>query len=66
MKTALAGTEVDAIKTSTEKLMTASQSFSQKLYDAASAAQNESTAGGAADAHANDDEVVDAEIVDES
>ena len=66
VKTALAGTEVDAIKTSTEKLMTASQSFSQKLYDAASAAQNESTAGGAADAHANDDEVVDAEIVDES
>jgi molecular chaperone DnaK len=67
VKESLAGTDVEAIKTSTEKLMTASQSFSQKLYEAAAAAQGE--AGGAgepADAAANDDEVVDAEIVDES
>jgi molecular chaperone DnaK len=43
--------------------MTASQSFSQKLYEAAS---NESAAaGGAAASAPNDDDVVDAEIVDE-
>jgi molecular chaperone DnaK len=65
VKTALAGTDIEAIKTSTEKLMTASQSFSQKLYEAASAAQNEGAPGAGAAADANDDEVVDAEIVDE-
>ena len=65
VKTALAGTDIEVIKTSTEKLMTASQSFSQKLYEAASAAQNEGAAGSGAAADANDDEVVDAEIVDE-
>ena len=65
VKTALAGTDVEAIKSSTEKLMNASQSFSQKLYEAASAAQNEAGASGEATSQVNDDEVVDAEIVDE-
>jgi len=36
LKAALAGNDVDAIKNATEKLMTASQAFSQKLYEAAS------------------------------
>jgi len=64
VKESVAGTDVEAIKAATEKLMTASQSFSQKLYEAASQAQNEM---GAEDGqnHGNDDEVVDAEIVDE-
>jgi molecular chaperone DnaK len=67
VKESLAGTDIEAIKTATEKLMTASQSFSQRLYEAAAAAQNEaSVAEGDASAAANDDEVVDAEIVDES
>jgi molecular chaperone DnaK len=66
VKEALNGSEVEAIKSSTESLMTASQSFSQKLYEAASQAQNETEAGSASEAQANDDEVVDAEIVDES
>ena len=65
VKTALAGTDIESIKTATEKLMSASQSFSQKLYEAASAAQNEGATGTGASADANDDEVVDAEIVDE-
>ena len=64
MKEALAGTDVEAIKSSTEELMTVSQSFSQKLYEAASQAQNETAGNG--QAQVNDDEVVDAEIVDES
>ena len=46
--------------------MTASQSFSQKLYEAAAAAQNEASASASGQEAANDDEVVDAEIVDES
>src|SRR5208282_5485947 len=33
VKDALAGTDVEAIKTATEGLMTASQSFSQRLYE---------------------------------
>jgi molecular chaperone DnaK len=63
VKTALAGTDIEAIKSSTEALMTATQSFSQKLYDAASQEQGE--AGGSGQSQVNDDEVVDAEIVDE-
>jgi molecular chaperone DnaK len=66
VKETLAGTDVEAIKTSTEKLMTASQTFSQKLYEAAAAAQNETTATAGGAEATNDDEVVDAEIVDES
>ena len=65
VKEALNGTDTEAIKTSTEALMTASQSFSQKLYEAASAAQNEAGASGT-DQQPHDDEVVDAEIVDEA
>ena len=65
VKEALAGTDIDAIKSSTDTLMTASQSFSQKLYEAAAASQEpDAPHTQAADAH--DDEVVDAEIVDES
>jgi molecular chaperone DnaK len=66
LKTALAGTDIEAIKSATEKLMTSSQTFGAKLYEQASA--EASAAGGAADSSAsgaNDDEVVDAEIVDE-
>ena len=36
LKTALAGTDVEAIKSATERLMTTSQNFTQKLYEAAS------------------------------
>ncbi|CAB4951740.1 unannotated protein [freshwater metagenome] len=64
LKTALAGTDGEAIKVATESLMTASQDFTQKLYEQAAA--EESAAGGSATSSApNDDEVVDAEIVDD-
>src|SRR5688572_13782746 len=68
LKSALAGTEVEPIKAATERLMSASQTLTQKLYEAASAADREYQANpGAAGGSAppNDDDVVDAEIVDE-
>ncbi len=66
LKAALAGTDIEAIKTATEALMTASQSFAQQLYEQA-AAEQAATDGepSSADPTAADDDVVDAEIVDD-
>ena len=63
LKTTLEGTDLEPIKDATEKLLTVSQSFSQRLYEQA-AAQNASAPAGDAGA-INDDDIVDAEIVDE-
>ena len=62
LKAAVEGDDIERIRKATEALMTASQSFSQKLYESASAE------GGAAGATStpNDDDVVDAEIVDDA
>ncbi|HWD25309.1 MAG TPA: Hsp70 family protein, partial [Acidimicrobiales bacterium] len=60
LKETLSGTDVDAIRTATEALLTASQSFAQRLYEQASA--SDAATGGAS--ATNDDEVVDAEVVD--
>ena len=70
LKAALTGNDVDTIKNATEKLMTASQAFSQKLYEAASRDANAAgtSASGQASSGAtggNDGDIVDAEIVDE-
>jgi molecular chaperone DnaK len=70
LKKALTGSDVEAIKTATEKLMAASQSFSQKLYEAAArdtnaAGTSASGQGSGGATGAADDEIVDAEIVDE-
>ena len=70
LKTALAGNDSEAIKTATDTLMTASQAFGQKLYEAAakdadgggSSASGQDAEG---DAGAADDDIVDAEIVDD-
>ena len=64
LKTALASDDLAAIKDATEALMTASQEFTQKLYESA-AQSSDSAASGAGATSADDDEVVDAEIVDE-
>jgi molecular chaperone DnaK len=64
LKTAIAGTDLEAIKNATEALMTSSQTFSQKLYEQASQEGAAAGAGGDSSA-ANDDEVVDAEIVED-
>ncbi|NBV26023.1 MAG: molecular chaperone DnaK [Actinobacteria bacterium] len=60
LKEALNGTDIEAIKSATEKLINVSQSFSQRLYE--EAAKNN---GAAAEAPVDDDTIVDAEIVDE-
>ena len=75
LKSALNGNDVAAIKSAHEKLMQASQAFSQKLYEQAARDQSadgssasgqqtgpSGTTGGSA---SNDDDIIDAEIVDE-
>ena len=67
LKTALQGSDTAAIKSATEKLMESSQAFSQKLYEAAARDTNAAgtSASGQGAAGGNDDDIVDAEIVDE-
>jgi molecular chaperone DnaK len=71
LKTALGGSEVEAIRSATDALMSASQTFTQKLYEAASAesaAAGGSTGAGPSGDTASqpaDDDVVDAEIIDD-
>jgi molecular chaperone DnaK len=65
-KAALAGTDIEAIKRSTDALVQASQSAGQKLYESAAAAGGgASGAGGGSSSSSSDDDVIDAEIVDE-
>src|SRR5215203_2220538 len=69
LKAALTGSDVTAIKTASETLMSASQAFSQKLYEAA--ARDANATGTSASGQDNgagsvdDAEIVDAEIIDE-
>jgi molecular chaperone DnaK len=68
LKTALAGEDIEAVRAKHEALLQASQEFAQRLYQAAQADQ--AAAGGAAGGPAgeqapSDDEVADAEIVDD-
>jgi molecular chaperone DnaK len=65
LKTALNGSDNDAIKAATEKLMTASQAFSQKLYEAAARDTNAAGTSASGQSAGSDDDIVDAEIVDE-
>ncbi len=75
LKDALAGTDVDAVKRAHESLIAASQEFAQRLYQEAAQAQNAEAAGGDAGGAGpnagggasapSDDEVADAEIVDD-
>ncbi|HET6951181.1 MAG TPA: molecular chaperone DnaK, partial [Acidimicrobiales bacterium] len=68
LKSALSGSDIEAIRSATDALMSASQTFTQKLYEAASA--ESAAAGGPQDGPSSagqptDDDVVDAEIVDD-
>ena len=65
LKTTLNGSDNDAIKAATEKLMTASQAFSQKLYEAAARDTNAAGTSASGQSAGSDDDIVDAEIVDE-
>ncbi len=59
LKETLSGTDTEAIKNATEKLLTTSQSFSQRLYEQTAQANN-----GEAAPQSNDEDIVDAEIVE--
>ena len=70
VKEALAGTDVDAIKRAHEGLISASQNFASRLYQQAAAqAQGSGGTGASGDGSqaggAGEEEVADAEIVDE-
>ena len=76
VKDALNGTNIEVIKDTTEKLIGVSQSFSQRLYEQASQTQSAPSGDGSGGSDGSagadgtgqagsDDEVVDAEIVDE-
>jgi molecular chaperone DnaK len=71
LKSALEGSDIEAIKSATDSLMSASQTFTQKLYEAASEQTEAGTATGATAgdgsgaSQPSDEDVVDAEIVEE-
>ena len=64
LKKALEGNDNASIKAATEALMSASQAFSQKLYEAAARDTNAAGTSASGATASNDDEIVDAEIVD--
>ncbi|HET6963187.1 MAG TPA: molecular chaperone DnaK [Acidimicrobiales bacterium] len=65
LKEALNGSDVEAIRGATEALMKASQSFASRLYEQASGSSESAAAGASGPSAPSDDDVVDAEIVDE-
>jgi molecular chaperone DnaK len=73
LKDALAGSDIDAVRRGHEELLTASQEFAQRLYQQAAQSQQAGAAGGTGGApgggagasQPSDDEVADAEIVDD-
>ena len=71
LKKALEGDDMAAIKSASETLMSASQAFSQKLYEAAARDANAAgtsasgQTGSAGAGSVSDDEIVDAEVVDD-
>ncbi len=69
LKDSLAGTDIDQVRSAHENLLTEFQQFSSRMYENASA-QNQQAAGGAGNAGGSadapsDDEVADAEIIDD-
>ena len=65
LKTAIAGNDIDKIKSATETLMGVSQAFTQKLYEAAARDSDAAVTSASGASATNDDDIVDAEIVDE-
>ncbi|MHB1490596.1 MAG: molecular chaperone DnaK [Cellulomonas sp.] len=69
LRTALAGEDIEAVKTKHATLVTVSQKIGEALYAADAASQAEAAAGADASASGkagDDEDIVDAEIVDES
>jgi molecular chaperone DnaK len=65
LKKALDGNDAAAIRSATEALMSASQAFSQKLYEAAARDANAAGSSASGQTGGTDDDIVDAEIVDD-
>jgi molecular chaperone DnaK len=72
LKEALSGSDMEAVKSATEKLAVGVQELGKQLYEQAAAASSNSAGGtssgpadGSGSGPGSDDEVVDAEIVDE-
>ena len=65
LKTALAGTDIDAIKSAAEKVATTSQALGAAMYAQNQAAGESTGSDSGSSSSTNDDDVVDAEIVDE-
>ena len=72
LKEAIGGSDLEAIKSATERLAVGVQELGKKLYESAAAAAAPGAGNGASATYAgaganaaNDEEVVDAEIVDE-
>jgi molecular chaperone DnaK len=65
LKETLAGTDMEGIKSATEKLAAGVQELGKKLYEAAAASATPPPNGSGPTGQAADDEVIDAEIVDE-
>ena len=64
LKDAAAGTDVGAIRSATERLVTATQAFAERLYQQAAGSSGSSTGTGQAGGdRSGEDDVVDAEIV---
>lgn len=65
LKKALEGDDIEAIKTASEKVATASQALGTALYQAAAQEGGEGAPGADSESGNNDDDVVDAEIVED-
>ncbi len=66
VREALNGTDTDAIRNATDELMRVSQEVGQALYAAGASEQaGQQTSGGFTDSTSSDDDIVDAEVVDE-
>ena len=64
-KTALEGSDVEAIKSAVEKINTEAQAVGQSIYEASAAEGAEAGEAGDSASGSADDDVVDAEVVDE-
>ena len=68
LKSAVEGSDLEAMKSAIEEVSTTSQAFAQKLYEntaTENAGQYDADASGAGATGADDDDVVDAEVIDE-
>jgi molecular chaperone DnaK len=66
LKDALAGTDLEAIKSASDALLSASQAFAQRLYEQASQTAAAQSSEGSSGSSGSDEDVVDAEVVDDA